>query len=93
MVLPRSSIEAACARAERIRVAFAENCRFVEDHQVDATVSCGLAASVNAEQTLSALLELSDVALYRAKTEGRNRVKRADQPKPEGGLSSVIRVA
>jgi diguanylate cyclase (GGDEF)-like protein len=93
VVLPRSSIEAACARAERIRASFAEDCRFVEDHQVDATVSCGLAASVNAEQTLSALLELSDVALYRAKSEGRNRVKRADQPKPDGGSSSIIRVA
>jgi diguanylate cyclase (GGDEF)-like protein len=93
VVLPRSSIEAACARAERIRASFAEHCRFVEDRQVDATVSCGLAASVNAEQTLSALLELSDVALYRAKSEGRNRVKRADQPKPDGGSSSIIRVA
>lgn len=82
-MLPRSSIEAACARAERIRVAFAENCRFVEDHQVDATVSCGLAASVNAEQTLSALLELSDVALYRAKTEGEE-LRQARRPAQAG---------
>jgi nucleoid DNA-binding protein len=39
------------------------------------------------------LLEYSDVALYTAKTEGRNRIKRADQSKPEGGLSNVFRVA
>jgi diguanylate cyclase (GGDEF)-like protein len=93
VVLPGSSIEAACARAERIRAAFAEGCRFVRNHQVNATVCGGVSVSVNAEQTLEALLEYSDVALYGAKTEGRNRIKRADQPKTEGGSSNVFRVA
>ncbi len=89
-VLARSSIEAAAARAERIRIAFAESCGFVENDEVDATVSCGLAASPDAEEPLSALLGLADTALYRAKKEGRNRVKRAEQPKQDG---QVIRVA
>jgi hypothetical protein len=40
-----------------------------------------------------ALLEYSDVALYAAKAEGRNRIKRAEQSKPEGGASNVSRVA
>src|SRR5271170_1514357 len=93
VVLPGSSIEAACARAERIRAAFAESCRSVRNRQVNATVSGGVSVSVNAEQTLDALLEYSDVALYGAKTEGRNRIKRADQPKPEGGFPNVFRVA
>jgi diguanylate cyclase (GGDEF)-like protein len=93
VVLPGSGIEAACVRADRIRAAVAENCRFVGDHQVNTTVSCGVSMSVNDEQTLSMLLEYSDIALYSAKTEGRNRVKRADQPKPEGDLSTVLRVA
>jgi diguanylate cyclase (GGDEF)-like protein len=82
VVLPGSSIEAAYARAERIRVSFAASSRFVGNRQVDATVSCGLSASLNAEQTLNALLEASDTALYRAKTQGRNRAERADQSKP-----------
>jgi diguanylate cyclase (GGDEF)-like protein len=83
----------AFVRAERIRVSFAENCRLIGTHQVEATASGGVSASAKAEQTLGALLECSDKALYRAKAEGRNRVRRADQPKPEGALSSVIRVA
>jgi len=93
VVLPGSSIEAAYVRAERIRASFAENCRFIGDRQVNVTVSGGVSVSVKAEQTLDKLLEYSDVALYGAKTEGRNRIKRADQPKPEGGLSNVFRVA
>jgi len=93
VVLPGTSIDVAFVRAERIRVSFAENCRLIGTHQVEATVSCGVSASAKAEQTLGALLECSDKALYRAKAEGRNRVRRADQPKPEGALSSVIRVA
>jgi diguanylate cyclase (GGDEF)-like protein len=89
-VLGRSSIEVAAARAERIRVAFAESCRFVENDEVEATVSCGLAASSDAEETLSTLLGSADAALYRAKAEGRNRVKCAEQP---DNVSSIIRVA
>jgi diguanylate cyclase (GGDEF)-like protein len=92
MVLPRASIEAAQARAERIRASFAEACYFIEDRQVNATVSCGLSVSVNAEETLSELLKNADLALYRAKTEGRNRV-RADHPKPDVSERNVIRVA
>ena len=93
VVLPGSSIEAAYARAERIRASFAENCQFIQERQVNATVSGGVSVSVNAEQTLDALLEDSDVALYGAKAEGRNRIKRVDQNMPEDGMSNVFRVA
>ena len=92
MVLPRASIAAAQARAERIRAAFAEACYFIEGREVNATVSCGLSVGVNAEETLSELLKHADLALYRAKTEGRNRV-RADHPRPDGSERNVIRVA
>jgi diguanylate cyclase (GGDEF)-like protein len=51
VVLAGSSIEAAFVRAERIRASFAESCRFVRGHQVNATVSGGVSTSVNAEQT------------------------------------------
>jgi diguanylate cyclase (GGDEF)-like protein len=93
VVLPGSSIEAAYARAERIRISFASSCRFVTGRRVDATVSCGLSVSSKAEETLGALLAEADTALYLAKADGRNRIRRPGQPKPEGGLSTVIRVA
>jgi diguanylate cyclase (GGDEF)-like protein len=93
VALPGSSIEAAYVRADRIRTAFAAGCRYIEGRQVDATVSCGVAASPQADQPLDAQLADADAALYRAKSEGRNRVKRADQSKPDGNVSTVIRVA
>jgi diguanylate cyclase (GGDEF)-like protein len=92
-ILAGSSIEAAAIRADRIRVAFSENCRLIGDRQVNATVSGGVSVSVKAEQSLNALLQYSDEALYGAKAAGRNRIRRADQPEPEGGPSAVIRVA
>jgi len=82
-VLPGSSMEAACLRAERIRIAFAEDCRFVGGRHLNATVSGGVSVSVNAEHTLEALLESSDAALYAAKADGRNRIKRAELIEPE----------
>jgi hypothetical protein len=46
------------------------------------------AATENAGETLNALLENSDAALYCAKAEGRYRVKRGELPRPEGGAST-----
>ena len=91
-VLPRSSIEVAFVRADRIRALFAEECQVVSNRAVNATVSGGVSVSVDGSLALSELLEFSDQALYRAKASGRNRVKRAEQIVPKGGLA-VVRVA
>jgi diguanylate cyclase (GGDEF)-like protein len=93
VVLPGSSIEAAFVRAERINVTFAEDCRFIEGRQVSATVSGGVSMSQTAQAALSVLMEDADAALYRAKAEGRNRIARSEKPDPNGGSSTVIRVA
>jgi diguanylate cyclase (GGDEF)-like protein len=93
VVLPESSMEAAWVRAERIRASFAEGCRFVRDQQVNATVSGGVSVSVRSEQTLEELLEYSDSALYAAKADGRNRIKRAEEPTPESGITNILRIA
>jgi diguanylate cyclase (GGDEF)-like protein len=93
VVMPGSSIEAAFVRADRIRSAFEANSRLIGDRRIDATVSCGLSESVNGNRTLDAALADADAALYSAKAAGRNRVKRASEPRAEGTSPIIIRVA
>jgi diguanylate cyclase (GGDEF)-like protein len=93
ILLPGCSIEAAFVRADRIRTAFAESCRFVRGMQAGATVSAGVAVSAAGEETIAALLETADAALYCAKAEGRNRIKCAEIPRSDGAAASVCRVA
>jgi diguanylate cyclase (GGDEF)-like protein len=92
VVFPGSGIEAAWARADRIRMSFMEACRKVGEFEVDATVSGGVATSAAPRRSLDMLLVSADVALYNAKTEGRNRIKRSNDP-GNGGEPGVIRVA
>jgi diguanylate cyclase (GGDEF)-like protein len=91
-VFPGSGIEAAAARADRIRAAFMETCRKVGEYEVDATVSGGVVTSTAPDRTLDALLASADAALYDAKVEGRNRIKRSADS-AAGDKSGVIRVA
>ena len=85
VVFPGSGIEAGWARADRIRMSFMEACRKVGEFQVDATVSGGVATSAAPRRRLDTLLASADVALYNAKTEGRNRIKRSKDPSSENG--------
>jgi len=93
VILPAASIEVALLRAERIRLTFADDCQFVRGNRVNATVSGGVSMNAEGSQTLDALLESADAALYRAKTEGRNRVIRAAESSPDTVMSDVPRVA
>jgi len=78
IMLPDQTIEQAAAWAERCRQAVAEQ-RF--SHQapcLEVTVSIGLAERSSVMATVDALLEAADAALYTAKREGRNVVRRAE---------------
>jgi diguanylate cyclase (GGDEF)-like protein len=68
--------------AERIRSAFAEVAVKVGEHPVSATVSVGVAVCEDATINISALLAQADLALYRAKGCGRNRVEIAGAERP-----------
>lgn len=92
-VMPGCGLEAAFVRAERIRTAFVEACKFVRDRRVKATVSGGVSASETAEETVDILLEQADGALYEAKAQGRNRIKRAARTRPAEEKSNIFRVA
>jgi diguanylate cyclase (GGDEF)-like protein len=88
MVLPGADIDAAFARADRIRMEFGRATFAVVDGIITATVSAGVAADRG--EGLTALLADADAALYRAKAEGRNRVAKAAS---SGKDRSVLRVA
>lgn len=92
VVLP-GCIEAAHARAERIRTTFAEECRSLQERELHATVSGGVSTSEYADHSLRSLLDEADLALYHAKAMGRNRIEQARRPLNEARSSNVLYVA
>ena len=71
-LLPQASMAEALRLAERLRGDFASI--RLPDLEACPTVSVGVAMASDADWNLSALLATADRALYRAKSEGRNRV-------------------
>lgn len=90
VVLPGTGIETACVIAERIRYAFGGLVLDDAGHHVSTTVSAGVAAACDG-QSIQALLDVADGAMYRAKNRGRNRVERAADD--GSGDDTVVRVA
>jgi diguanylate cyclase (GGDEF)-like protein len=74
VVLPNCSIEAALEVAERVRQRICDEAIVTATAQIRTSVSIGL-AQLRANQELSDLLRRADIALYRAKQNGRNRVE------------------
>jgi diguanylate cyclase (GGDEF)-like protein len=71
-LLPETSLEEAVLVAERIRAACA-----LADSGPSCTVSIGITTHQQDTDTVDTLLARADAALYRAKTNGRNRVETA----------------
>jgi PleD family two-component response regulator len=69
-----------------------QSCRKLGEFEVHATVSGGVATSAAPHRSLDTLLASADIALYNAKIEGRNRIKRSNDPTPDGGEPGVIHV-
>ena len=65
--------------AERLRLTIAEepfpiSTEKEQDSLLAVTISIGIATTSGRDDTAEALLKRADLALYRAKREGRNRV-------------------
>ena len=76
-VLPMTPISGALALAERLRSGIAKTPVEAGGHAVEVTVSIGCAESDDSD--VEALMHEADVALYRAKQGGRNRVGAFDE--------------
>ena len=74
VLLPGVDAAAALAVAERLRVLASEPIPLEDGRLLDITVSVGVASSPARMAGLESLLSQADVALYRAKAMGRNRV-------------------
>lgn len=78
VLLPRTSADVAHHAAERIRCHFEANPVHWEDRSLRVTASFGVAAFDARDLSLSNMVARADMALYRAKRNGRNRVEVAD---------------
>jgi len=76
LLLPDTDYQGAVKVAEALRQVV-EDARF--EHQQTLTISLGV-ATVRPDDSLKSLVRRADDGLYRAKREGRNRVRRITQP-------------
>jgi diguanylate cyclase (GGDEF)-like protein len=91
VVLPETDLASAAVAAERLRSA-AQAVRVpVKDGEISFTVSIGVTVLPPGDMSLKTALDRADAALYRAKSEGRNRVAVSAPPNPsdaEAGAAS-----
>jgi len=74
LLLPETTLSEAIDTAERLRQATADLRLNLQGNPVQPTVSIGIALLQEEDQSLSSLMHRADLAMYAAKTQGRNRV-------------------
>ena len=96
-IIPGGAAEAVMV-GERLRAAFQSAAVEISTHKIGATVSVGVATAMAPAQ-IDHMLERADVALYSAKTGGRNRVEMAsgepmaELPRTPAAPQNVFRTA
>lgn len=88
VVMPDTGEKAACAVAERLRQAIAQDPIPVSspEGEIPVTASIGVAVTEDGSERAPHVLARADEAMYEAKRQGRNRVMMA---RPEGKASAV----
>jgi diguanylate cyclase len=80
LLLPSMPLEVARERAEQLRMLFAGTTIVFGEFRIRVTLSAGLAAYPGHGISPEELIRSADTALYRAKAEGRDRVRVFDDP-------------
>jgi diguanylate cyclase len=78
LILPNTSLHGAVTVAERLRVIVCSSTFLYETHELQISLSMGVAAA-RAGDSLETLLERADRALYLAKEQGRNQVRSEEE--------------
>lgn len=73
-LMPETDAGQAREIAERLRQAVERDCQWLDDEQVNVTLSIGFANAEDEGYSLETLMKIADDRLYRAKAAGRNRV-------------------
>jgi diguanylate cyclase (GGDEF)-like protein len=75
VLLPETRSEGAQIIAERIRITVCDNPIEVDEELIHTSISVGITSHANGDADPQLLLKRADLALYRAKGVGRNRVE------------------
>ncbi len=79
LLMPGAGVDIACERAERVRAAVAASALAHADQPLGPlSISAGVASYPDHGDTAERLIKAADIALYKAKRSGRNRVLTAD---------------
>ena len=77
--LPNTDLTGACALAEKLRAAIEASHPSVDDMRLIVTASIGVASKSFQDQSMVAIQQTADLAMYEAKKQGRNRVSTLSQ--------------
>lgn len=80
--LPNTDMAGAVHLAEGIRAAIEGLMPSTGERQLKVTASIGVARNQHSEQTMTEIQRQADQAMYRAKSQGRNRVSSFDESTP-----------
>jgi len=92
ILLPECSLEQVLTRADQLRTAVASAASDGDDLDIQISASFGVACSIRSGYELHLLLAHADEALYRAKREGRNRVRVSDDGAEARHSAAVISI-